>query len=234
MKYLILLFVLMTCNPDISEKSDIYTYPKGDPIDSVEVIQPDTLILKKDSLGRFQDLVQGYPLKYFVIHCTFSQAKKEPAPISVFTNYWKNTLGWKRPGYFAIVRVNGDVAFLTTNNFDHYITEDEITNGVKGMNRYSMHIAIEGMAEYRDGKLVNADTRTDAQRKSLDIMVDAVRAAKPDVMVVGHRDIQIHTYKSCPNFDVLAEYGKSDPRELYQDSSHYEILERVKILNYEK
>lgn len=229
MRYIaiLLIFLMIGCQHEISEQSDMYNYPKGDPIDSVEVVPADTIIIKRDSLGMFQDIVRGYPLKYLVIHCTFSQVKAKPAPISVFTDYWKNTLGWKRPGYFAIVRTNGDVAFLTKNNFDRFVTEDEITNGVKGMNRYSIHIAIEGMAKMENGKLVNADTRTEAQKKALDIMVDAVRSGNPQIMVVGHRDVQIHTNKTCPNFDVLEEYGAYSRADLIEDTFHYMIMDRV-------
>lgn len=231
MRKLICLFGLMLLFGcvHISEQSDFKTYPSGNPIDTIDVSEP---IIVTDSLSDFKNVVSAYPWKYLVIHCTASQVKNKPAPISVFTNYWRDKLGWgNTPGYLAIIRTNGNVAYLTKNNFDNVITPDEITYGVKGLNRYSIHIAIEGMVEYKNGQLVNKDTRTKKQREVLDMMVGAARKIKPDIQVVGHRDIQIYSNKSCPNFNVLEEYGKPSTADFFDDSLHLKLLERVKFLN---
>ena len=66
-----------------------------------------------------------------VIHCT---ATSEQAATAAIKNYWKNTLGWKNPGYHMIIERDGSITELA--KFDKGV------NGAKGFNHDSIHICL--------------------------------------------------------------------------------------------
>ncbi|MCM1449459.1 MAG: N-acetylmuramoyl-L-alanine amidase [Clostridiales bacterium] len=51
-----------------------------------------------------------------------------------------------------------------------------------------------------------ADTRTDAQRRSLDLLIAALKRQYPGISIHGHRDFAA---KDCPCFDATTQYRES-------------------------
>jgi N-acetylmuramoyl-L-alanine amidase len=115
------------------------------------------------------------PIKYIAIHCTASQPT---ATVAAIQRHWKDTLGWKSPGYHLLIEANGTIHRLMDFN--------GIANGVRGFNKESVHISykkaillcIKEIIEWADNK---------------------------KLIIQGHRDFP-NANKACPCFDAKAEY----------------------------
>ena len=78
--------------------------------------------------------------------------------------------------------------------------------GVRGHNAHSIHVCyIGGMDKDKNAK----DTRTDAQRLSLDKVIENLKMDHPTASVHGHNEFAA---KACPSFDVQKEYGVPKPK----------------------
>ena len=99
-------------------------------------------------------------IKYIAVHCT---ASSQHATIKELLLEFKRK-GWSKPGYHHIVDVNGKV-FNT-------LSEDEVSNGVKGFNSNLINVAYIGGIDTK-GKPV--DNRTEEQKKSLLLLLKALR-----------------------------------------------------------
>lgn len=140
-------------------------------------------------------------IKYIFVHCT---ATRSDASVQSILNAFK-LRDWSRPGYHYLVDRYGKIHTLWP--------ESDITNGVRGYNRNSIHIAYIGGV---DGAGRASDTRTFAQRVSLRSAVRCLQSDYPSARVLGHRDISPDTngngrvdawerIKECPSFDVATE-----------------------------
>ena len=139
----------------------------------------------------------GRPIKRIVLHCT---ATTQNATIEAIKNYWKNNLGWSQVGYHYMIGVNGERHILAHLS--------EITNGVYGYNRTSVHIAFIG------GKN-GVDDRTPTQKAEMKNLIQELRsnAILGSIPVFGHRDLSPDKngdgvitpdeyIKLCPSFNV--------------------------------
>jgi len=70
-------------------------------------------------------------------------------------------------------------------------------------NLHSLGICYEGGLDAR-GK--PADTRTEAQRRSLWALLKELKSDYPQAVILGHRDLP-DVHKSCPCFDAKTEYA---------------------------
>tara|TARA_Y100001963_G_scaffold152551_1_gene237608 strand:- start:358 stop:1254 length:897 start_codon:yes stop_codon:yes gene_type:complete len=140
-------------------------------------------------------------IDYIVLHCTAGSQNQSIASIKSF---WKNTLGWKNPGYHFIIKANGEIVQLAPLS--------QIVNGVKGKNANSIHISYTGGQH-------GIDNRTCEQKEAQEKKVRELKCQFPNAKVVGHRDlspdlngdgiIQSNEWtKLCPSFDV-AKWLKS-------------------------
>lgn len=128
-------------------------------------------------------------IEYIVIHCTGTAPSVK---VDAVKNYWKNHLGWKNPGYHILIDANGIPNYLAPF--------ENVTNGVKGFNHNSIHIA------YIGGK-GGADTRTLGQKATLLTCLREVIEFLGYVPIIqGHKDFP-GVSKSCPNFDAKNEYS---------------------------
>jgi N-acetylmuramoyl-L-alanine amidase len=89
------------------------------------------LTIKRQSVRRIDNIV---------IHCT---ATSNTAKISSILNYWKTSLGWKNVGYHIIVENKGNSVRLAEDT--------QITIGVGGHNRNSIHICYIVYPLYKNG-----------------------------------------------------------------------------------
>ncbi len=147
-------------------------------------------------------------IKRIFVHCT---ATEKTASINALWNGWRK-LGWKRPGYHYVVLADGSITKL--------LGEALVANGVKGYNCTSLHVAYMG-GIVSSGKwtkqMVAADTRTEAQKKSLVHILKELKGRYPKAQIIGHRDIspdkngngkvdRWERIKECPCFDAMEEY----------------------------
>lgn len=132
-------------------------------------------------------------IKYIAIHCT---ATHQTATVAAIQRYWKDSLGWKNPGYHFLVEPNGTIHQLLDFN--------GIANGVRGFNNHSVHISYIGGIN-KDKSPV--DNRTDAQKKAILECIDRVIEWSDNkcLIIQGHRDFP-NQNKACPCFDAKAEY----------------------------
>jgi len=126
-------------------------------------------------------------INYIVIHCT---ASPQTQTVKAITDYWKNSLGWKKPGYHHLISPYG------TDN--QLLPISEVSNGVQGFNSHSIHISYIGGVDSL-GKPI--DNRTEPQKMMMEILVRNYHNAFPDAEIKGHRDFPNVT-KACPSFDV--------------------------------
>lgn len=124
-----------------------------------------------------------------VLHCTATQPE---AKVEAIRNYWKNSLGWKSPGYHYVIEADGTI--------NHLHPEDKPSNGVAGHNANSIHISyIGGIDALGKAK----DTRTAAQKEAMLKLLLNIKLRYPAARILGHRDFP-GVAKACPSFDVAA------------------------------
>jgi N-acetylmuramoyl-L-alanine amidase len=126
-------------------------------------------------------------IKYIVLHCT---ATKQDATVESIKNYWKNNLGWKNPGYHFLIEKNGNIINL------HPI--EEISNGVAGYNKNSIHISYIGGVDNNNKGL---DNRTPKQILSQLQLIIEMKEKFSKAEILGHKDFP-NVKKECPSFDV--------------------------------
>ena len=125
-----------------------------------------------------------------IVHCT---ATPEGRKVSVEEiDSWHKQRGWSQIGYHYVVQLDGTI------NPGRPIT---ITGAhVKGHNKGSIGITYVGGC---DTDMNPKDTRTDAQKDSLEYLVGYLCASYPGAEVYGHCDF---SSKSCPSYDAKSEY----------------------------
>lgn len=138
-------------------------------------------------------------------------------------DFWKNTLGWKTPGYHVFIETSGKKHYLLPFN--------KPSNGVAGYNSHIINICYQGGVEKngvdKRGQIIwkGKDTRTPEQKKALieviteikDYLTKNGKDITKGLGVVGHRDFSPdkdgngviapwERIKECPCFDPMAEY----------------------------
>lgn len=140
-------------------------------------------------------------LLYLVLHCTATTEGREVTAADI--RRWHTSpasaggRGWKQVGYTDLIHLDGTVERLVDNNEDANVDPWEITNGAKGYNAVSRHVAYAGGCA-RDGKTPK-DTRTPAQLKAMEAYVKDFHKRFPGVRIIGHNEVAA---KACPSFDV--------------------------------
>lgn len=145
-------------------------------------------------------------IQYIAVHCTASSQK---TTIKMLQDGFK-ARGFKNPGYHYVISADGTIHQL--------LSEDKVSNGVKGYNSVSINIAYIGGIEMKEGNLVAVDNRTDAQRANLIKLLKELRMRYPRAIIQGHRDFSPDTNKNgiidpwerikeCPCFDAKIEYA---------------------------
>jgi N-acetylmuramoyl-L-alanine amidase len=124
------------------------------------------------------------PIKYIILHCTGAIGTQSTASIK---NYWKTVMKWKNVGYHYLISMDG--------GFEQLEALERPTNGVAGYNANAIHICYKG-------GLNGVDTRTEMQKRTLEMLVKQMKAKFPDAEIKGHRDFPNVT-KSCPAFSVI-------------------------------
>lgn len=150
-------------------------------------------------------------LRYLVLHCTATPEGREVSSDDI--RQWhllptsQGGRGWKQVGYRRMIHLDGTVEELVANNDDGTVDPWEITNGVAGKNSISEHWVVVGGTEKNNVKVAK-DTRTEAQKDTLEKLVKNFYYRFPDVKIVGHNHFD--KSKACPSFDVqvwLREIG---------------------------
>lgn len=145
-------------------------------------------------------------LKYLVIHCTDTPEGRVVTKEDIIrwhtTPKEKGGRGWSRVGYRDEIMLDGSLVNLVPFNSDDNVDAFEITNGVLGMNGNSQHLVYVGGKD-KTNKIAK-DTRTPAQKSTLELVIKYTILRYPDIQVLGHYQAETANGKTCPNFDVPA------------------------------
>lgn len=126
-------------------------------------------------------------ITHIVLHCT---ATPQTTSIQAIQRYWRESLGWKSPGYHWIIKPDGEAVNL--------LGIDKVSNGVAGHNSHSIHISYIGGIDAK-GRAI--DNRTDQQKARQIELLREYKQRFPNAIICGHRDFPGVT-KECPSFDV--------------------------------
>lgn len=143
-------------------------------------------------------------ITHIFVHCTAGSQSETPQGL---LNFFYKVKRWSRPGYHYVVSADGTI----TNIWP----ESKYSNGVKGMNSHSINVAWIGGVDKAHPKGI--DNRTEAQKRSLRILLKELRAKYPKAVIMGHRDTSPdlnhngivdpwERIKECPCFDAMVEY----------------------------
>jgi len=139
-------------------------------------------------------------LELLVIHCTATPEYREVSSDEIrrwHTNpVSKGGRGWKQVGYSEVIHLDGKIEKLVKYNDDNIVDVWEVTNGASGINSKSRHIVYVGGCD-KNGK--PKDTRTEEQKKTLEMYVKAHTLLQPQWKIAGHYHF---ANKACPSFDV--------------------------------
>ena len=132
-------------------------------------------------------------ISLIILHCSGVRPGQRSSAKQI--DRWHRTLGWKGIGYHYVVRRNGTVE----------IGRPEAKMGAhcKGHNMHSIGICYEGGL---DAQGRPADTRTEAQKQSLRLLVQDLKTRYPKALVLGHHDL--NKFKACPCFEVGKEFSE--------------------------
>lgn len=140
------------------------------------------------------------PLKYLVIHCTATPEGREVTPDEVRRWHMQGN-GWDRVGYRILIGLDGTIHRLHPTNDNLVVEPWEATWGVgPRINPFAHHICYVGGC---DQKMHAKDTRTKAQMKALESIVNWYVDNVPGIKICGHHQVTTPPYaKACPSFDV--------------------------------
>lgn len=128
-----------------------------------------------------------------IIHCSATPEGKDFTASDI--QAWHVKRGFNEIGYHFVIGLDGTV--------ERGRNIQRVGAHCLDQNRNSIGICyIGGLA--KDGKTPK-DTRTEAQKKSLLLLIRELKAKYPRITIHGHNE---YAAKDCPCFDVKAEYAE--------------------------
>ena len=130
-----------------------------------------------------------------IVHCTATEEGQDFKAADI--KRWHTAAppkgnGWKDIGYHFVIDIDGTVE----------VGRPVSVVGAHCKNHNSYTIGVVYVGGLRNGKL--ADTRTEAQKKSLVELLKVLKSCFPTIKKIsGHKD---YAAKSCPCFDASNEY----------------------------
>lgn len=126
-----------------------------------------------------------------IVHCADTPAGRDDRAADI--DRWHKAQGYNEIGYHYVVDIDGTI--------EPARDLEKVGAHCKGHNANSIGVCYIGgrnkdMSEHED-------TRTDAQKVSLRLLLKYLRAKYPNAKIYGHRDF---SDKPCPCFDAKTEY----------------------------
>lgn len=134
-------------------------------------------------------------IDFLVVHCTATPQGRWHDARDI--DLWHKRRGFAGIGYNFVVKLNGDI--------EKGRDLDATPAHVAGYNTRSIGIVYVGGVD--KNTLKSKDTRTEAQKRSLEALLRALRRRYPKAKIWGHRDFP-GVRKACPCFDAKREYEK--------------------------
>ena len=124
------------------------------------------------------------------LHCSATKQGKEFDASDI--DLWHKQRGWSGIGYHYVIKLDGTVE-----------TGRPLARAgahARGHNANSIGVCYIGGVDANNKPL---DTRTPAQKVSMDKLIDKLKNDYPDAVCMGHNQV---SSKACPCFDVTKEY----------------------------
>lgn len=127
-----------------------------------------------------------------IVHCSDTPEGRNDKAEDI-RRWHVNGNGWSDIGYHYVVDLDGtielgrDVALVGAHATGH--------------NANSVGVCYVGGRDAQTGRA--KDTRTDAQKVSLRVLLQHLRARFPEARIIGHCNV---SHKQCPCFDAKNEY----------------------------
>ncbi|MBQ6307035.1 MAG: N-acetylmuramoyl-L-alanine amidase [Bacteroidales bacterium] len=131
-----------------------------------------------------------------IIHCSAVRPWQKSGVAEI--DRWHRARGWKSCGYHFVVLRDGTV--------EEGRLIAEVGAHCLNHNRHSIGVCYEGGLD-AEGR--PADTRTEAQKRALRVLLERLHAQFPNALIVGH-NVFNHT-KACPCFNTFEEYADLQP-----------------------
>ena len=130
-----------------------------------------------------------------IIHCSATPENRK-VTVDDIRRWHITERKWSDIGYHFVIHQDGSL----------HEGRDLIRIGshVKGHNKDSIGVCYVGGC---DSKMNPKDTRNEAQKESLDVLLKYLLLRFPNATVHGHNEF---SSKACPSFDVQKEYGKKE------------------------
>lgn len=130
-------------------------------------------------------------IKEIIIHCADTPEGRDVKAEEIRRWHTKER-GWRDIGYHYVIDLDGTV--------ESGRPIEDAGAHCTGHNKNSIGICYVGGC---DEKMQPKDTRTDAQKASLLLLLKDLRKRYPKAKIYGHRDF---AQKACPSFDAKKEY----------------------------
>ena len=131
-------------------------------------------------------------LKYLIIHATMTQENKDVKVSDIVDKHLSK--GFETVCYSDIIDLDGNIISLTKYNpkgrCSGWLLGEEVDNNAR-------HLAYVGGIN-KDSTYLK-DTRTKAQKETLEIYIKYILKRHPNILIAGHN--QFNT-KNCPNFNI--------------------------------
>ena len=125
-----------------------------------------------------------------IIHCADTPEGRDDRAADI--KRWHKQRGFNDIGYHYVIDLDGTI--------EAGRDPEKAGAHAQGHNANSIGICYVGGA---DEQMKPKDTRTDAQKASLLLLLKYLRQRYPKAEIIGHRDVSA---KSCPSFDAKTEY----------------------------
>lgn len=129
-------------------------------------------------------------IKKIIVHCADTPEGRDDRAADI--RRWHKAQGWNDIGYHYVVDLDGTI--------EPGRPIEKAGAHCTGHNADSIGVCYIGGC---DKNMQPKDTRTDAQKASLLLLLKYLVAKYPGVTIYGHRDF---ANKSCPSFDAKKEY----------------------------
>lgn len=168
--------------------------------------------------------------EWLILHCSATPQHIAGLNAMAIANYHIHTLRWGRCGYARIVEYDGKIVETHKVDTTDGIQPFEMTYGTgnRSVDLQALNVCYVGGLN-KDFKV--ADTRTDAQKNSMELLTKQIVMAHPSIKVGGHNQF---FNKACPSFWVatwLEEIGIPEKNIYRADPFGYErLFKRKKVL----
>lgn len=125
-----------------------------------------------------------------IVHCADTPEGRDVRVEEI--RRWHKAKGWNDIGYHYVIDIDGTIEAGRDIECAGAHTQ--------GQNATSIGICYVGGC---DAEMQPKDTRTEAQKESLRLLIKFLKSKYKDAKVFGHRDF---AQKACPCFDAKKEY----------------------------